>query len=218
MWRTALLLTIGLLLGVQAVQAQDGGQFCVQTFEDRNANGIRDPGEPPFTRGITADLADANGVIVASKLLDDSPTATSGFICFQYLTNGNYTVTVRSAEHEATTATSETRAITPTSIEVFEYGAQRLVIAPEVIAPSQTQSEVDARILFQRIFFAGLGAGIVIFAMVVSGAIIGYVFFWRKLARTPQAITDTGTYPVTGTGTHPQVPIPDDDSQWRKPE
>jgi hypothetical protein len=55
--------------------AQTGGQFCVRAFEDRNGSGARDGGEPLLTRGLAVNLLNAEGVTVASGLLESSPTA-----------------------------------------------------------------------------------------------------------------------------------------------
>ena len=58
--------------------AQDsGGQLWVQAFEDRNGNGQHDAGEPFLTQGVSVDLLNADGVIVASATLDGAPYASS---------------------------------------------------------------------------------------------------------------------------------------------
>lgn len=115
-----------LLFGKAAAQG-DGGQFWVQMYEDRNGNSVRDAGEPILTRGVGVSLLDAEGVVVASALLDESPSATQGLIGFQFLSPGEYTVSITSPDYTATTEQSFTRAIetgaTPT---VVEFGAQRL--------------------------------------------------------------------------------------------
>ena len=71
-------------------------------------------------------LIDANSVVVATALLDESPSAAQGLIGFQFLSPGDYTVAVTSPDYTATTETSFTRTIetgaTPT---VVEFGAQR---------------------------------------------------------------------------------------------
>src|SRR5690606_15345659 len=101
------------------------GQFCVRSYEDRNANQTRDQGEPLLVAGIGADLLDESGIVVASALLADSPTAAQGIICFQFLPPGQYTIQVTSAEYRATTP--ETMTVTLVGGElpaVLEFGAQ----------------------------------------------------------------------------------------------
>ena len=78
MQRLSFLMLIAVLLTATGVSAQTGGQFCVRSFEDRNGNSTLDPGEPLLTSGISANLLNAESVIVASALLADSPTAAPG--------------------------------------------------------------------------------------------------------------------------------------------
>ena len=68
MIKRPILLMIALLaVLVLPVLAQDsGGQFWVQAFEDRNGNGQHDPGEPFLTSGVSVDLLNADGVVMAS--------------------------------------------------------------------------------------------------------------------------------------------------------
>jgi hypothetical protein len=74
------------------------GSF-VRAFEDTNANGKLDAGEALLTRGINVNLLDAQNVTIASALLDQSPTAAQGVVCFQFLAAGQYTINI-SAEYE----------------------------------------------------------------------------------------------------------------------
>lgn len=116
-----------LFLMVAATFAQgDGGQFWVQMYEDRNGNAVRDAGEPLLSHGVAVNLIDSSGVVVATALLDESPSAAQGLIGFQFLSPGEYTVAISSPEYAATTETTFTRMIeigaTPT---VVEFGAQR---------------------------------------------------------------------------------------------
>jgi hypothetical protein len=80
--RTTLILVV--LLGtLRIVSAQSGGQICVRAFEDSNGSGSFDAGEPLLTGGISVSLLDQSGTTVASGLLDESPTAAQGVICYQ---------------------------------------------------------------------------------------------------------------------------------------
>lgn len=78
------ILVISLFVSGIAAAQQAGGQFCVRAFEDRNGNGLHelDGSEPFLTRGVSAQLLDINNVVVATSLLDNSPTAINGVICF----------------------------------------------------------------------------------------------------------------------------------------
>src|SRR5262245_44586790 len=118
-----LALMIFTLLGVaQATAAQGNGQLCIRSFEDRNRNGQLDGGEPLLTRGVSVNLQDASGITIASALLDQSPTAAQGVVCFPSLAAGQYTVTITSADYTPTTPASITTAITDTGLPaVIQY-------------------------------------------------------------------------------------------------
>lgn len=107
--------------------AQDsGGQFWVQAFEDRNGDGVHDPGEPFLTSGVSVDLLNADGVVMASGTLDDAPFANRGFIGFLYLAPGNYTAVIRSPELTATTPDRVAVTITEGGTPITAmYGAER---------------------------------------------------------------------------------------------
>src|SRR5262245_7793624 len=129
MRRVLLILTIALALS-SAAMAQTGGQFCLRAYEDRNGNSQFDSGEPFITRGVSADLLNGENVVVASALMDDSPNAAQGVICFQFLTPGQYSLTVTSADFTATTPDTFTASIGDGTLPtVVEYGAQRAAVA-----------------------------------------------------------------------------------------
>ena len=69
-----------LLLISNMALAQSGGQLWVRSYEDRNANGVRDTGEPLLTRGVSVDLVNGDGIVIASALLDNSPNASQGLV------------------------------------------------------------------------------------------------------------------------------------------
>ena len=94
------------LLSLQAALAQDTGQVCVQSFEDRDGDGLRDPDERAIAQGIAAGLRNMAGVTIASLLLEDSPFAADGLLCFDQLLAGDYQIALRSAEFSNTTAAS----------------------------------------------------------------------------------------------------------------
>ena len=129
-----------LLTMSSTAMAQSGGQFCVRSFEDRNANGTIDAGEPLLTGGVSADLLNAENVVVASALLSESPTAAQGVICFQFLSPGQYTMIVTSADYAPTTPNTVTAAISEGTLPtVVEYGGQRMTV--ETAADSTTSTD-----------------------------------------------------------------------------
>lgn len=181
-----------------------GGQICVRVFEDRNADGLRDANEPFLTRGISASLADIENVIIQSMLLDDSPRAAQGIICFQGLTAGQYTVTMTSADYTFTTPETYVTSVTETDIPTpYDFGTQPVLTAPapESANSSGTLTESEQRALIGKLFLSGLGAVVALAFMTLIGAIIYFLFF-----RLPPAPLATGQYPaVRATGQYAAV-------------
>lgn len=173
-----------------AVTAQSGGQFCVRSFEDRNANGTIDAGEPLLTGGVSADLLNAENVVVASALLSDSPTAAQGVICFQFLPPGQYTMIVTSADYAPTTPNTVTAAISEGTLPtVVEYGGQRMTVETGANAggaadPAGGLSQIANldRSALPRIVLSVLGALVAIAGMIVLGSLI-YLMFLRRPAQ-----------------------------------
>src|SRR5689334_9393344 len=117
-----LLTTVSMVSSFVAAQ-DDTGQFCVRAFEDRNGNGTRDSGEPLLTRGIVAELANGQGVVIASQALEDSQNAAGGVICFANLAAGTYMMSINSAEYRATTPNASVENITAGTVPVIlDYG------------------------------------------------------------------------------------------------
>jgi hypothetical protein len=187
-----------LFAGVLSAQ-QGGGQVWVNAFEDRDGDGTRDPNEPFITRGITVDLLDAGGVIVASALLDDSPNASRGLVGFQRLDPGTYTVVVTGADWTPTTETSFTPTIEANVMPtVLWYGAQRISAAPVDESPSAAPL-VDAEVL--RIAVSLLGAIIVMGVVSVIGFLIYLLAFARRAPKAVKASTGSmRAVPVDETG------------------
>lgn len=96
----------GLLICGAALNAQDVGQICLLAYADWDENGARDLDEPALNRGVGADLLNAQGITIASRLLIDSPFATNGLLCFDQLAAGDYRLRLTSAEYAATTSAS----------------------------------------------------------------------------------------------------------------
>lgn len=172
--------TIIIVATILSAAAQGGdGQFCVRSFEDQNANQLRDQGEPLLMAGIGADLIDETGVVVASALLADSPTAAQGIICFQFLPAGQYTIQVTSAEYQATTPDTMTVTLVGGELPaLLEFGAQS-VNAIAVTGPETQPSDGPD---MQRIFSAAAGAILAVLIMQVIGLLI-YVVALRGRAK-----------------------------------
>lgn len=206
-------LAVGLLLMLfvlvyDTVGAQSGGQFCVRAFDDRNGNGLFDGGEPLLSRGLSLNLMDAQNVTVASALLDQSPTAAQGVVCFQRLSPGQYTITVTSAEFKATTPAAFTTTINDTSVEVVQYGAQSITAsAAQPPAASAATGTLD-RTQLARIVLSALGALVVIAGMVMLGFIVYY--FVIRNRRSAVKVVDqrrtTGSIPPVSTIDTGEVP------------
>ncbi|MEQ8673985.1 MAG: hypothetical protein RLP44_32370 [Aggregatilineales bacterium] len=218
-----------LALAGTAVQAQEGGQFCLRAFEDRDNNGVRDAGDPAITRGVSAVLMNAENVIIASALMDDSPTAARGVICFLGLESQQYTMMVTSADFTATAGDNMiVNVVAGEQPPVLEFGGQRVATSAVQTSPTDTTSDEDA--LVERALVAGGGAVGVMLFMAFIGLFI-YLLFFRN--RRPQPAypmqyppdsrfrppTDTGQYPrTTDTGQYRQAdPRSTDTGQYRPP-
>jgi len=195
-------LLLSLLLAGMSFAQTSGGQICVRAFEDRNGNGQQDANEPPITRGLTATLGDAQNIIIETSMMEDSPTASSGTLCFQRLAAGQYTMRVVSAEYNATTLNEFVAGVSGEGTpQVFPFGGQ--VIPLEVVPSSSSEggdlslSPAEQQATFARLIFAGIGAAMIMGAMAVVGALI--YFFVLRNSPAPRAAT--GVYaavPATG--------------------
>jgi hypothetical protein len=177
----------------------------VRAFEDRDGDGQRDAEEPVLTRGLSINLLDAANVTIASTLLEQSPTAAQGIVCFVNLATGQYTISVTSAEYNPTTPTSLTTTINADAIPtVVDYGG-RPTVASETPPPASSSPAVNAnRDQFLRILLAGLGALIVVAGMAILGVLIYLLVFHRR--PRPDARRTTGSVPVVRTGETGKVP------------
>jgi len=179
MIRRGLLIGMVLIGIIGVAAAQSGGQFCMRAFEDRNGNGTLDAGEPLITRGISVNLLDAQNVTIASALLDQSPTAAQGVVCFQQLPAGQYTMSITSADYTATTPTTMTTALADGDLPiVMEFGGRR---AAALITPTPTVSASGGldRDTLARMVISALGTLVVVAGMVVLGVFI-YIMAFRK--------------------------------------
>ena len=198
MQRLSFVILAALILAATAVSAQTGGQFCVRSFEDRNGNSTLDPGEPLLTSGISANLLNAESVIVASALLADSPTAAQGVVCFQFLAPGNYAVSITSPDYQPTTDSTFSTTISEGTLPaVVAFGGQRLAVDAPVVVDAGTSGlpfDVDSDFL-QRIVLSLLGALLVMAGMIVLGALIYLMAFRTRqpVMAQPYVVTTTGS-------------------------
>jgi hypothetical protein len=188
-----IILLASLLVVALPTLAQDstnGGQFWVQSFEDRNANGTHDPGEPFLTRGVSVDLLNADGVVMASGTLDDAPFASRGFIGFLYLAPGSYTAVINSPDLTPTTPDRVAVTITQGAQPVTAlYGAQRAAVV-ETIPASGSLLMLKGDL--GRVALAGFGALVVVGVMAIIGLLI-YLLVLRRRAPAAARRTTTGS-------------------------
>lgn len=193
------------LSGMMITMAQEGdGQVCIRAFEDRNSNGSLDANEPPITRAIGVNLMNSLSVTIDSKLLDDSPTAAQGVVCFQQLSAGDYMIVVTSADYAAVTSTVFNASVVPGAIPTrFDFGAQSITADSITITDANPSSGSDLtpeeqNNLLQGIFFGGIGAVIVMGAMFIVGLLIYFGVFRRRMNNLPSPTTTGSFRPVTG--------------------
>ena len=207
--RLLLLLICLPILAASILQAQETGQICALSYDDRNGNGSRDANEPLITQGIGATLLNDKGVTVQSRLLEDSLFAASGLLCFDQLLSGDYVVVLTSAEYSATTETSFAASVNPGTAPVrLDFGARPLQV--EVVS-SNVQSglfDMDTdRAL--GIALGIIGSLITVLIVSVIGVLIYVLTFRRRLrkasaARIPSpAGTRTPAPPITGVPPQP---------------
>lgn len=200
--------TVAMLLLARGVVAQSGGQLWVRLYQDLNANGQRDSGEPLLTRGAAVALRDASGVIIATALLDESPNSEQGLIGFQGLQPGAYSVVVTSADFATTGEAGFTREIAADGVPVvIEVGAQPIVDAPAALSEVRglfgLPIYLGERTQVARVALGIAGAAIVAAFMTLLGTAT-YWFVLRRSRRDPHWVSPP---PVT-TSQIPRVPDP----------
>jgi hypothetical protein len=211
-----IVLVAGLMVYGAAGAQQSGGQFCVHAFEDLNGNGQQDGGEPVLMRDISAQLMDSGGLVIDSAMIEKSPNVTRGFLCFQYLPEGQYTLTVSSAEFQPTTLATMVATIGATDVVTLEFGGQRLAEAVETAASSDSTTDDNA--LIEKMVVAALGTLAVVAAMAVLGGIVYLLVFHRRLQKAlpdPRRRTSTGSYPVVQTDTGSYRAVSGDTDSFR---
>ena len=207
-----LLLTLFLLACASAF-AQDTGQICIRSFEDRDGSGTRDDDEPAVSQGVAANLMSALGVTIDTQLLDNSVSAARGLTCFENLPAGDYVVVLTSAQYEATTAHSFNALVVPgTAPVVYDYGLAPIHSERDISAAEGNLSETETRAL-QAIAIALAGSGLVAGIVFLLGLALYFGIFRRRLRRTRQAQLEYVPRPA------PQAapPAPEDQLSFSSP-
>lgn len=191
-------LGVGLALAVGVVTAQtNNGQICLNAFEDTNGSQLQDQGEAPITQGIVVTLADAQNIIIDSKLLEDDPSqASMGRVCFLGLAAGQYTLTAASANYDPTTTTSFLTAVDNSGIaQLFSYGG-KLVISRAASSNANANNVLPTATILDRLLRSSLGA---LVAVSVLG-LLGVIVYWTGFRLPPrsQVMRSTGQYPAVG--------------------
>jgi len=192
-FRLLVLLCAVILAALSAgVSAQAGGQLWVRLYQDLNANGQRDTGEPLLTRGAAVSLRNAAGAVIATGLLDDSPNNAQGLIGFQGLQPGAYTAVVTSADFAPSGEASFTRDVTGDGVPVvIEFGAQPIIDATPT--PSAVRGlfglpiYLGERTQVARVALGLLGACIVAAFMTLLGTLTYWLVARRARRNLPAA-------------------------------
>jgi hypothetical protein len=191
--------------GHASAQPNANGVFCVRAFEDSNSNSIYDPNEFTLRGGISVNLLEVNGIVVASALLENSPQSQRerGIVCFEGLTSGQYSIEVVSADFQATTANVMTDFIMADgSPVVMDFGAHRIAVNPvaDITQDGITEQQV------MRIVISLAGAVVIIVVMSILGFFI-YLIGYRRRLVTAAPIDDYYRRPTTATSTQGMRPV-----------
>lgn len=148
-----------------------GNAICVLTFEDANANRVRDASEVPLA-GITITLK-VEGVIIRSAITTDENRR----YCFDGLPDGDYILTfVDAPTHSKTTGNEAALPLSDNTRKTAEFGAVK--VSPfEQVANQQVTDATDTLSTANRIILGVIGAVIVLVLMMGLGLLIaGFMF------------------------------------------
>jgi hypothetical protein len=182
------------LLIASRTLAQDTGQVCVQSYEDYDADGRRDAGESAIASGIGASLQNAAGVTIATRLLEDSPFAARGLLCFEQLPAGDYGISVTSAEYTGVAESTFAATVNPGAAPaLLEFGARPLDAAT---GRESAGIAVDsaAAIAAAKAFFGSMVAGAL---MSVIGLLV-YLLIFRRRMRRASRMPNASPAPAVG--------------------
>lgn len=180
----------------------NNGRFCVRLFEDLNDNTVQEAGEPTVTQGIVADLrARGSQVILQSMLVQNSPEARRGEVCFTDLALGQYEIMLKSASYAIPTGdnTVFTELTATQPVIISSYG-----VSPRLVSAS-TQGDansVDQDEVLERAVISLAGA---LIAMAVM-AFIGIMVYVVMMRPKRQAVAASDYSP------------PDGEARFRRPD
>ena len=171
-----------LLLTLAPLRAQDTGQVCVQCFDDRDGDGLRAADEGSVAHGIGAALMNLAGVTIQSKLLEDSPFAADGLLCFDDLPAGDYHISLSSAEFASASATVFAASVAPGKPPtVIEFGVIPLFAQPSSRARAPFALDANSRSALLQALIVSL----LVFAILSVAALLIFVFLYRRRSSQP---------------------------------
>ena len=185
--------------------AQDTGQICLLAFVDRDEDGRRTESEAPLTRGVVASLLDERGVTIRSRLLEDSPYAAEGLLCFEELLAGKYGVIASSSEYNATTSTAAEATVRPGAPPArIDFGAKPLTA--EILPGVLTGLAALGDNAVQSLLVAGGAFAALTIMLSMLGTLI-FALIMRRRRRAPVSAPPGGDMPVAERAIH-QAPAP----------
>lgn len=204
-WPARWLVLSFLALACLISQAQDTGQICLQAYADQNEDGLRTETEAPIARGIAASLLDERGITISAQLLEDSPYAADGLLCFDQLLAGRYRLIISSSEYSATTQTTAEAVVSPGSAPArIDFGAKSLtVMATPPIIPGLTALDADT---VQTLLIAVGAAVIAIIGMSLIGCLLVALILRRRNRAKARQPADPATRNLQST------PLPEDEA------
>lgn len=181
--------------------AQDTGQICLQAFADQDGDGQRAATEAPIVRGVAASLVNDRGITVSSQLLEDSPYADDGLLCFDQLRAGDYRLIISSSEYIATTATVADAAVQPGSAPArIDFGAKSLAVvaAPGIVSGLEA---LDADAVWTLLVAAGSAIVAIVVMSLLGCLMVALILRRRNRARSlqPQSGVISGASPARST-------------------
>ena len=172
------------VLAAGGLRAQETGQICVLSFDDRNENGTRNASEPPITQGIGIHLLNTDSVTIESKLLENSPNAARGLACLEELPAGDYRVLLTSVDYNAIASSSFDAAVVPGAAPMrFDFGVKPLTSANSTAAAPAAVSADGQNQALQGILFGTVASLAVGGLMFIIGLLIYFGGLRPRLKR-----------------------------------
>ncbi len=166
-----------LILVLPPLAAQDTGQVCVRCFADRDRDGLRDADEAAIAHGVGASLHDRADLTIAARLLEDSPFAADGLLCFDDLPAGDYRLRLTSAEFASTTAASFTASVSPgRAPPLLEFGVAPLFAETTSRGRAPIALDADAIKALTQV----LAVGLIVVALVAACGLTVAIFLFRR--------------------------------------